>query len=231
MISMTEVKQSSTDLGSYQIDDAEIVERQLSFFRQGKAGCAFAAIAATNPAFFGWRHRVSHRVYDNLQREISEAVSANHVNMLSLLLPWVSTDHDLIGLVEALPQRTNIFVGMDEIFGNCRCVGLRLPIGSKESWITGMGPFEFLPVTRRASTTELIMRVKSRPNYAKVMKQAPTDVLHLADLDMRGIVDSLFKELWNLSLRNTARMLGHKPDLRAAAKTTFSFPIHRIDKI
>ena len=58
------------------------------------------------------------------------------------------------------------------------------------------------------------------------MKEAPENVLHLADMDMKGMGENKFKALWYGSLDNTEKVLGHKPDLRSAAKTTFAVPLH-----
>jgi hypothetical protein len=67
------------------------------------------------------------------------------------------------------------------------------------------------------------MRVKDRPSYAKVMKPAPEGVLHLADLDMK-MSEAEFKAEWGESFKRTANILGHKPNLCSAAKTTFAVP-------
>jgi hypothetical protein len=57
-----------------------------------------------------------------------------------------------------------------------------------------------------------------------VMKEAPPDTLHVADMDLLGISENKFKALWYGSFDRTEAVLGHKPDLRSAAKTTFVVP-------
>lgn len=49
--------------------------------------------------------------------------------------------------------------------------------------MTGFCDLPFLPATRRAPFTELTMRVKPRPNYEFQFKEAPPNVIHLADMD------------------------------------------------
>lgn len=57
------------------------------------------------------------------------------------------------------------------------------------------------------------------------MKEAPPGVIHLADMDMKGMQKIQFQSLWDGSFRNTERVIGHQPDLRSAAKTTFAIPL------
>lgn len=57
------------------------------------------------------------------------------------------------------------------------------------------------------------------------MKEAPEGVIHLADMDMKGMKDIQLQYLWDGSFKNTERIIGHKPDLRSAAKTTFAVPL------
>jgi len=44
-------------------------------------------------------------------------------------------------------------------------------------------------------------------------------------MDMKGMGENKFKSLWFGSFDNTEKLLGHKPDLRSAAKTTFAVPV------
>ena len=43
-------------------------------------------------------------------------------------------------------------------------------------------------------------------------------------MDMKGMSENRFKSLWYGSFDRTEHLLGHKPDLRSAAKTTFAIP-------
>ena len=91
--------------------------------------------------------------------------------------------------------------------------------------MTGFGNFNFLPKTRQSVFTEIMFRSKARPPYEKVMKKTPEGIIHLADMDMKGMSDNKFKSLWYGSFDNTESVLGHKPDLKSAAKTTFAVPL------
>ena len=104
------------------------------------------------------------------------------------------------------------------------CLGFRLQVGELSSWLSGFGGFDFLPKTRQAVFTEIVFRTKSRPQYDWVMKETPEGVIHLADMDMKGMGEHKFKSLWHGSFATTEEVLGKKPDLRSAAKTTFAVP-------
>jgi hypothetical protein len=83
-----------------------------------------------------------------------------------------------------------------------------------------------LPKTRQTPYTEISFRVKPKPEYRKVMKPSHADTLHLADMYMHGIDDDVFKKLWGSSLARVASILGHKPNLKSAAKTTYAIPLY-----
>jgi len=111
-----------------------------------------------------------------------------------------------------------------EDFDDSVCLGYRCLLDGVKSYVEGFGDFPFLPVTRRAPFTELAMRVKPRPAYTYVFKDAPPGIVHLADLDMKGIPLETLRRLWDGSLVNTRSLLGSAPDIRSAARTTFSVP-------
>lgn len=104
------------------------------------------------------------------------------------------------------------------------CLGYRMQVGDLKSWVTGFGNFDFLPKTSQAPYAEITFRTKPRPNYDYVLKEAPPGVIHLADMDMRGMQETQLRALWDGSFRNTERIIGQKPDLRSAAKTTYAIP-------
>lgn len=56
-------------------------------------------------------------------------------------------------------------------------------------------------------------------------ERSSADVLHLADMDMKGMGENQFKSLWYGSFAKVEDILGSKPDLRSAAKTTFAIPL------
>lgn len=201
-----------------------IIQAQQEFFRKHKAGCGFAALAAKDPARYGWVQKIVEADYTVIELEIRKAIADASVTTLSLILPDVTTEQDLVRLVDELQLCPSVILEQKIFFEDTLCLGFRVKVGNNLSWISGFGNFEFFPPTRRTPFTEIAFRVKPRPDYEWVMKKTPVGVIHLADLDMLGLPKLIFEKLWNTSLKNTARIIGHKPDLKSAAKTTFALP-------
>ena len=204
--------------------DKAIKLAQMDFFRKSKAGCIFAAVAAKDPEKYGWIQKIVTVDWNIIEQEIQEATTANSVTTLSLIFPSVTTDETLVGLVRELELCPSIVLEQNHVFEGSRCLGFRVRVDDFLSWVSGFGNFEFLPETRRTPYTEITFRVKPRPNYEWTMKKSPENVIHLADLDMKGLPKKEFINFWNSSLSNTANILGAKPNLKSAAKTTFSIP-------
>lgn len=203
-----------------------IIETQLEFYRKGMAGCLFAAHAAKDPSFYEWRLNVCEFDSNAIEELIQSAINAPDVSTQSIIFPRVVSQEDLLDLLKLLLQIPSIILGQEEEFKNSICLGYRVRVGELQSWVTGFGNFDFLPKTRQAIFTEIVFRCKPRPNYEWVMKETPEGVIHLADMDMKGISENHFKALWYGSFDNTEKRLGGKPDLQSAAKTTFAIPVH-----
>lgn len=202
-----------------------VTRSQIKFFRDNKAGCSFAAVAARKPRKYGWVHVVSALDPSSIDQTIERSISDSQTTTLSLIFKDCQTPEHLQELVMLLQRCQHIFLGQDVIYEGFRCLGFRVRVQELQSWVSGFGPFAFFPKTRQAPYTELIFRVKPRPAYEKVMKVSPEGVIHLADMDMLGIPEVEFKKLWKASHEKTAAVLGHEPDFRSAAKTTFILPL------
>jgi hypothetical protein len=203
-----------------------VIETQLNFYRSGAAGCLFAAHAARDPEKFEWRLSVSEADSSQIEDLIQSAISLWEISTQSIIFPTIVKQVDLMKLFKILGKVPSILTGQEQEYLGSVCVGYRVNLGDVlTSWVTGFGDFDFLPKTRQSVFTEIIFRSKPRPNYTKVMKDSPENVVHLADMEMQGMGESKFKSLWHGSLDSTEKVLGHKPDLRSAAKTSFSVPV------
>jgi hypothetical protein len=129
-----------------------------------------------------------------------------------------------IQLVQACVE-TGLFYDEGGNEPKMRFVRLRARVGADVSWVSGFGPFDFLPRTRQAPHCELTIRVKPRPLYKWYFKDPLEGVIHLADLNMRGLSEQNLVKLWVASFVTTKKVLGHSPDEESAAKTTFVIPI------
>jgi hypothetical protein len=206
------------------MDRREILDNQLRFFIAKRAGCLFAAFAARNPSKYGWVHRITPARRDSIDRAIRQAIAEPGTTTLSLVFPDVSEDDRFLEFIETLKQCSALRLeSTEEILGSV-CLGFRVRVGEQKSYVTGFGNFPFLPATRRSPFVELTMRVKPRPDFSFVFKEAPQDVIHLADLDMLGMPLERMKKLWNNSFVQTRRILQAAPDVRSAARTTYSLP-------
>lgn len=203
-----------------------VIKTQLEFYKRGGAGCLFAAHAATNPTKYEWKLSVSE--VDDIQIEtiVQNAITLPGVSTQSIIFPTVIHVKELKNLLRILQKVPSFFLEQEQEHEDMMCLGFRARIGDRVSWLTGLGSFTFLPKTRQAVFTEIVFRSKPRPDYEWVMKEAPENVLHLADMDMKGMKENKLKSLWYGSLDNTEKVLGHKPDMRSAAKTTFAVPLH-----
>ena len=203
-----------------------IIEAQLEFFKKGGAGCLFAAHAARDPAKFEWRLSVLSEVKATLIEDLVEsAIIAKNVSTQSIIFPSILELDDLRHLLEVLKNVPSISIEQEEEFMGMICLGYRIKVGNLKPWVTGFGGFNFLPKTRQSVFTEITFRSKPRPDYRWLMKEAPQGVIHLADMDMKGMKENQFKSLWYGSFARVEEILGQKPDLRSAAKTTFAIPV------
>lgn len=202
----------------------DLLLQQRRFYTDSKAGCLFAALAAYDPMKYGWEHVVVPPRAGDVDHELQTAIASPTTTTLSLLFPDVRTDVQLVELITVLKQCKLIVLDQTETFLGSTCLGFRTLVGDKRSFITGFGDFPFLPPTRRAPCVELITRVKPRPDYTYVFKEAAPDVIHLADLDMKDMPKASMQALWDASFAQTKKILGSAPDLRSAARTTYAIP-------
>lgn len=204
------------------VGSEEIINHQLEFYKKNRAGCAFAALAAKIPLKYGWMHYVISTEKLNIMHHVQKAISNPGISTVSLIFPDVQTTSDLLKLIDSF--RKCGFTIEEKEFDGYVCYGIRVEVLGKQSWVSGFGNFDFFPKTRQAPHTEIVLRVKEAPDYELQMKNTDKDVLHVAHMDMIVLTECPFKRLWKTSLDTTKKILGHKPNLLSAAKTTFSIP-------
>lgn len=211
--------------------DAEIKLSHLDFFVRNATGCAFAAHVARDPARFDWAiETLGANDVDTIDEVISNAIGNGGISTLSLVFPEVTTEADLIALIPRL-DREIIFLHEVINVNSKRCFRFRAKIGNDVSYISGFAPFNTMPITRRADLVSIVMRVGPRPNYDWNFKPPEVGVVHVADMDMKGLPDRKLERMWQNSFLRTAGLLGHKPDEESAAKTTFVVPLVQAPQI
>jgi hypothetical protein len=201
-----------------------LLEGNLQHYRQHHAGCSFAAFAAHKPEAHSWHLEVLHDL-ESLDEVVSRLRQNGNIATVSLLFPSVNRQEHLEQLIESLSRSDDFFresLGLHKYYD---IVGLRFRVDPKTvSWVTGLGPFDWMPATRQSPTTEIAFRIRGRPGYPWTFKEPPLGVVHLADMEFPGIDETRMRHLWDSSFDRTRRVLGHSPDMLSAAKTTFILP-------
>ncbi|HTI60113.1 hypothetical protein [Mucilaginibacter sp.] len=213
------------------ITDNELIKKLwFRFFEENKTGCFFAAMVAKAPNAYGWFGEITHLSAEAINQAIQKAIIDPGINTISLIFPGVKTQADLAGFLEVLNEVQGITVESQTIYDGHVCLAYRLKVGKYSSWVTGFGPFDFLPQTRRAPFAGITLRVKPKPVYEWVLKASKETELHLADMDinvLKEIPRATFEQLWKMCFKRVKFILGHDPDLKSAAKTTYNLPIER----
>ena len=80
----------------------QIIKTQLTFYREGNAGCLFAAHASAEPEKFGWHFVVSDVDQKQIETLIQSAVGDEKVSTQSIIFPKVLNWDALKGLLLTL---------------------------------------------------------------------------------------------------------------------------------
>jgi hypothetical protein len=202
-------------------------------------GCRFAAFLSTRPVEHGWGRVVvpgepgwDDELWGQISRVVATAIRSPAVQALSLIFPGVTSEEQLVRTLLELEGRLDWrLLPLPEPEGGWRApvpvvgLALRVPLNRTVfSWPVGLGPFEFLPFTRRSPLTEVALVTKPRrnpPRSARI-KGAP-DAAHLADMPV-NVEDAVFEKLWVNTERHKEFVLGDGGDPRAKAKVTFAVP-------
>ncbi len=216
---------------SASIKNTRIISEWFDFFKNFEAGCTFAAMAARKPGKFGWLAKVIKPLSAEIDSAIQIAINDPSVSTLSLIFPQVQTQSQLQQLLHEVKKIDAVWLEFTELFDEMICYGFRMNIGENHSWITGFGNFDFLPKTRRSPYTSITLRVKPKPYYEWIMKPSKENELHLADMNVYILSKRVFEKMWNASFERAKNLLGHNPDLKSAAKTTFCIPVFKHEMI
>jgi len=209
------------------MDKERIKKVQNEFYKRGDAGCRFAEYVAQYPGKYKWEQQVFETVdVSKIDAYVQGSVANPDVQMVSIILPTVVDEKTLKEMIDTLTTKSSVFFQEpEEEYQGFRLIRLRAHILGKTAWVSGFGPMNFLPKTRQAPHTELIVRVAERPNYKKsIMTPTPHDQLHVADLEIPEMGKNEFTKTFQESFKNTTHILGHGADELSAAKTTFILP-------
>lgn len=209
----------------------------LDWIRRNQTGCLFAAKLARNTGskMSDWASVViapttpSQIVSELMERILSEACASAEI--LQVIFPGVRDVNRLVEMINVLCKSDSWYWEEipDETSDGILNVGLRwiYPDGRHVAWIVGFGDFDFVPFTRRAPLTTIIIRTqvdKRSPYSAGVDGRVP---IHLADMDdLLGANNAARDELTQRTKALKQAYLGGELIGSARARVTFSLPSH-----
>lgn len=202
----------------------------LDWVKRGQTACRFASRLAHTHVDAGWQSIVIGRAVagEELARMTTDLL-ATHIEeaeIVQLLFPHVTNSAQLGQLIDDLcignPERW-YWEAIGEIEDDWINLGLRwtLPDDQSTAWTVGFGPFDFLPITRQAPITGVLIRtssVKRTTNEADVFGRIP---VHLADMDDQLTDSSVRDHLTAATVDAKANYLNGIHASAARARVTF----------
>jgi hypothetical protein len=175
------------------------MDKNLDFIRKGNTGCVFATILARTPNKIGWK-----RIINPGNLEIPK-----DAYIVSFVFEGKNKDE---------VKQWALNNGMYEDITSKNTTGLRYKGENGVSWVQYFGQDSHVK-TRQTPNSELLFCVKlPKKSYFKVGFKG---VLHLAHASIEHLKDKTLDFIWDKSHERTIEILGYKPTVEEAAKTTF----------
>lgn len=175
------------------------MDKNLDFIRKGKTGCVFATILARTPDKIGWKRIVNP----------TTLVIPKDAYIVSFIFEGKTKDEVKQWALEN---------GMYEDITSKNTTGLRYKCENGVSWVQYFGQDSHVK-TRQTPNAELLFCVKlPKKSYFKVGFKG---VLHLAHASIEHLKERTLDFIWDRSHIRTKEILGFKPTVEEAAKTTF----------
>ncbi|MCS5348278.1 hypothetical protein NYT34_02900 [Staphylococcus aureus] len=196
---------------------------------KGQSGCVFAqSIAKKHVDCSGWKSEIiNYNNIKSLDNLIEKSIKQNGCEVLSLLLPTIVNLEKFVEILSNILKESK-YLFIEKInYPNEKEVSLpfRVNINSINnpvlSWVMIFGPFESFPNTRQSPIAEICIRVKPKPKniYSKLNQNK--NIAHLADTPF-FLKEEIIDKTWIATHKNTEYILGHKPNLKSAAKTSIT---------
>jgi len=214
-----------------------VLDIQKHWHSQGQTACKFAQILARSDQR-EWHHRIINGSFGNATGKraeevvsaVEETLHSSDVEALSIVLPRLTSPTDLTELLRRLDDlpgwrvQTTASMGLGGI--GYVDVAVRVALSKfVDSWVLGLGPFNFLPRTRQSPFTELMVRTKpQKAPYTRSDLRADPTAAHLADLPV-DVTPHTFRSLWSVSKRLRETMMRNDVAPAARARVTFSIPL------
>lgn len=207
-----------------------VAQVQADWHRQGQNGCLFAKVLNSARPTYGWETAVMppgtvEEVARWVEEHVRAGIDTDETRIVSLVFPWLTADVDLAALLRRLAGLPGWSVApMDPGEDPVRLAArVALCDGEVDSWVLGFGPFAFLPRTRRAPFTEIVIPVKPKvPGQHRMDDDMRRS--HLADVPVPALLDPKFEGLVASTGDHRRFVLGGAEDERAKAKVTYAIP-------
>lgn len=200
--------------------------------RRPQVACVFARRIATQPGKFNIQTvvvpeeptREMTHIIDSTASAVRAARGSSEA--LTILFPKLTNSAALVAFCKRLGARNgdwhieatpNPSDRLDRVH-----VSLRYTLRENiEAEILGLGPFTFLPATRRAPITALEIRTRVKGHKKRGRSEAARS--HLADIPWRGATPKWYDRAWRQSEQARQAVLGGD-DSAARARITFAIP-------
>lgn len=175
------------------------MDSNLEYIKKGKTGCVFATIMARAPEKIGWK-RIFNPKFLTIPKD---------AYIVSFIFEGKTKDEVKQWALEN---------GMYEDITSKNTTGLRYKLKNGVSWVQYFGQDSHVK-TRQTPNAELLFCVKlPKKSYFKVGFKG---VFHLAHASIEHIKEKHLDTLWRQSFIRTKEIIGYKPTVEEAAKTTF----------
>jgi hypothetical protein len=215
-------------------NDDLVIKMQRHWQAQGQNGCVYGQVAASKAEEYGWKANVFNKTIDEIEQdpEILErlntlfkaSIEAPECEAISFLFPQVVNIQDVVRLTRFMMKIDSWSCDVG-VYEDKAIIGLRsqLPNGVT-SWIVGFGPFQFFTNTRKAPVTEIVARVKPKPDEMFHRLSHKEGIAHLGDIPT-GLDDVVMERLWNATAIRVKQILQETPRITSAAKVTYVVPL------
>lgn len=183
-------------------------DENIQWLRRGNTGCMFATILSKHTEKCKWLRIIDPKTFPTFPEDTI---------VLSFIFPDKNLDETKRWAIDNGFYIEDVGDGLE---------GLRYKSEHGVSWVQYFGPESHVK-TRQSPQSELLFTRKLPKKY--YYKVGFKGVLHLAHAPInylhriaKGKSDStILSRLWDMSFSKTEKILGHKPTVREAAKTTF----------
>ncbi|MHA7268387.1 hypothetical protein [Arthrobacter sp. HLT1-20] len=205
----------------------------LDWVKRGQTGCRFASRLARDDIAARWESvLISKNIpSEDLATHVCEVILSldKRTELVQLIFPHIEEIDQLIGLINDLcaPNLNWFWEAQDSYDDGWVDVGLRwiLPDGEHVAWALGFGPFEFLPVTRRAPIASIVLRTSPLKRTSETRDGHDLIPVHAADMDdLLDGDDDLRKLLTSATKESKLKYVAEEHAQSARARVTFKLP-------